>query len=372
MREREPGHWELRVPLPPDSVTGRRRRRSASFRGTKRQAERELARLVAAAEDDHQVVAKATVGMLLERWWDHKRGRLAPSTAREYARLIERRLHPDLGRRKLASLTAADLDDYYLRLQREGLSPASIRQLHAVLSGSLRQAVKWRWIATSPARDASLPRAARAVIRPPSAVEARRLLELADEHSCEFGMFVRLAAVLGARRGELCGLQWRDIDLAAGTATIRRAVIDVAGRLQVKDTKTHAERVVALDTGTRNRLIVHRQAMVDRATECGVELVDDAYVLSPWPDGSKPMRPDRATYVFRTLRERAGVPTARLHDLRHFVATQLIAAGHDIRTVSDRLGHAKTSTTLDIYAGFLQAKDQDAAATIGALLAEDE
>lgn len=236
-----------------------------------------------------------------------------------------------------------------------------------MLSGALRQAVKWRWISSSLARDASLPRAVRSAIKPPTPEQARTLLALADEHSPEIEMFVRLAAALSARRGETCGLRWSDVDPTAGTVTIKRAVVDIAGRLHVKDTKTHAERTVAVDAGTLALLVAHRRAMSDRATECGVVLADDAYILSRSPDGTKPLRPERATNVFRGLREKAGVPNARLPDLRHFVATQLIGAGHDIRTVSGRLGHAKTATTLDIYAAFLP-QDKAAAETLGGLL----
>src|SRR5207237_5567920 len=94
---------------------------------------------------------------------------------------------------------------------------------------------------------------------------------------------------------------------------------------------------------------------------------------SPAPAVAAPRRPNLATYVFRRIRHDVGLDTARLHDLRHFVATQLIGAGHDIRTVSGRLGHAQTSTTLNTYAAFLGARDQEAANQLGALLApEDE
>jgi len=96
--------------------------------------------------------------------------------------------------------------------------------------------------------------------------------------------------------------------------------------------------------------------------------VPDAFVLSPAPDGSVPLRPNLATDVFRRIRHDVGLDTARLHDLRHFVATQLIGAGHDIRTVSGRLGHAQTSTTLNTYAAFLNARDREAANQLAALL----
>ena len=182
-----------------------------------------------------------------------------------------------------------------------------------------------------PARDATLPRARKAEIEPPSIEAVRALLRLAEEHSMEFGMLVRLAALLGTRRGELCGLRWRDIDLDAATLRVRTGIVDVAGTMIEKDTKTHASRPISIDAGTVGLLRSYRQKVLDRATLCGMTLAPDAFVLPEWPDGSKPYRPDKATVTFRSLRAKVGLGEARLHDLRHFVATQMVGAGHDIR-----------------------------------------
>lgn len=372
LREKQPGRWELRVPLPPDPVSGARRQRSVTLNGTKRQAERELVRLIAEADTGRDTGTRATVSVLLDQWWEHKVGRLSPTTAREYKRLLDKRIRPDLGKRRIDSLTAADLDTYYLRLHRnDGLSPSSIRQVHAVLSGALGQAVKWRWVAFNPARDATLPAARRGEIDPPSPAKVRVLLRLAEEHSMEFGMLVRLGALIGTRRGELCGLRWEDIDLGAASLVVRTGVVDVGGHIIEKDTKTHATRSISIDAGTVKLLRHYRKRVDDRAKLCGVEIAARAFVLSEWPDGSKPYRPDKATVTFRALRTKAGLGTARLHDLRHFVATQMIGAGHDIRTVAGRLGHANPSTTLDIYSAFLKEKDRAAADDLGRLL-DDE
>lgn len=369
IRQRRPGRWELRVTLGRDPVTGRRRQRSIVFHGNKREAERELARLVAEADEGRQSATQATLAVLLERWWEQKRQRLSPTTSEEYRRLIDRRIVPDLGRVKLNRLTAADLEAYYLHLERKGgLAPSSIRQVHAIVSGALKQAVKWRWIPANPARDASLPPARRSRIEPPSPAKVRALMSAAEEHSPEMGMFIRLAALLGARRGEVCGLRWEDFDEPTGTIKVRRGVVEVAGALQVKDTKTHAERIIALDSVTTALLTEYRTEMENRARHCDTELVAAAYLLSESPDGSRPMRPDKASDVFKRLRHGVGLETARLHDLRHFVATQLIGAGHDIRTVSGRLGHAQTSTTLNTYAAFLVGRDRAAADQLAALL----
>lgn len=370
LREKSPGRWELRVPLSSERVTGARRQASETFRGTKREAQRELARLVAQADAGGRAGGRITVAQLLDRWWEQKRERLSPTTAREYRRVIERRLKPALGRRALNKLTVVDLDDYYLRLERhDGLAPASVRQIHSILRGALGQAVKWGWLPSNPARDATLPRANRGRIAPPSAAKVRELLALAEAHSVEMGMFIRLAALLGARRGEVCGLRWEDIDEASATIKIRRSVVDVAGHVTVKGTKTHADRVVAVDTGTLDLLRRHRSWMEERAHEARTRLVKDSYIVSEWPDGSKPMRPEKATNVFASLRGQVVLPTARLHDLRHFVATQMIAAGQDVVTVAGRLGHAQPSTTLNIYAAFVKERDREAATQLAALLA---
>jgi integrase len=103
------------------------------------------------------------------------------------------------------------------------------------------------------------------------------------------------------------------------------------------------------------------------AHRAGVKRQRDAFVFSHDPDGSEPWRPDSTSRAFRVLRHEVGLDHVRLHDLRHFVATRLLAAGIDVRTVSGRLGHSLTSTTLNVYAAFLPDADQRAAEVIGRL-----
>ena len=88
------------------------------------------------------------------------------------------------------------------------------------------------------------------------------------------------------------------------------------------------------------------------------------------PDAGQPWRPDSASRAFRYLRHQVGLDHVRLHDLRHFVATRLLAAGIDMRTVSGRLGHSLTSTTLNVYAAFVPDADRRAAKVIGRLATE--
>lgn len=109
--------------------------------------------------------------------------------------------------------------------------------------------------------------------------------------------------------------------------------------------------------------------MAEQALMCGVPLPAAAFLFSHEPDGSVPWRPGFASLKFRRLRDELGLDDVRLHDLRHFVATTLLAAGVDLRTVAGRLGHAGGGrTTLAVYAHFQQAPDRVAADLLGKLL----
>jgi integrase len=178
-------------------------------------------------------------------------------------------------------------------------------------------------------------------------------------------LFLRLAAVTGARRGELCALRWSDLDLKVGTVRFHRSVLDTD---EIKDTKTHQARRIAMGASTVDLLRRHRQAMDARAAAVGCKLDKGAFLFSSDPAGRKPWHPDSATHWFHQLCARLDLKHVRLHDLRHAHATQLLAAGVDVRTVAGRLGHSTASTTLSVYAHFLPQKDRQAAELMEDLL----
>ena len=128
-----------------------------------------------------------------------------------------------------------------------------MRHVHAVLRGALGQAVRWGWLPSNPAASAS-PRSCAAVRSSRRRSATHRLLEAADEYDPDFGALLRVLVATGARRGEVCGLRWSDVDLSASTVTIRRSVASVAGGTVVKETKTHAARRIAVDPETLQAL----------------------------------------------------------------------------------------------------------------------
>ena len=173
-----------------------------------------------------------------------------------------------------------------------------------------------------------------------------------------------LLMTTGSRRGEVCSLRWTRLDLETGLAVFKRSTGQIGAELWEKDTKTHQDRRVTLDSEIVQVLAEHRVRCEARAASLGLSLARDAYVFSPAPDGSEPTKPDSVTQRYGRLAARLGIDT-RLHSLRHYSATELIAAGVDIRTVAGRLGHAGGgATTLRTYTAFVQEADQRAAAAL--------
>lgn len=165
-------------------------------------------------------------------------------------------------------------------------------------------------------------------IEAPEPTVVTRLIQEAGADILDMAAFLQLAATTGARREELCAIHWDVVDLENGTVTIARSVVsDSRGAFVEKDTKTHSIRRIALDPTSIGVLREHRRRAEERAIACGSKLATGAYVFSRAADSSRPWSPTDVTHEFAALRSRLGLAGVRLHDLRHFAATRLLAAG---------------------------------------------
>jgi integrase len=296
------------------------------------------------------------------------------TTLAGYQSILEVHIRPNIGRLRIREVDAMVLDRFYDYLANErGLSPSRIRQVHAVLRGSFRLAVRWGWLARNPAVDASPPTVRRHEVTVPTVDTVAAVLVEAERRDPALGTFVRVAAATGARRGELCGLTGRHLDLAIGQLRIEQTVVTTTrSGLVVKDTKNHSRRVVMVDADTVDALDGHRRRAIGLAKACGVEFNEHGFVFTSDPQGLSPWNPDTVTSQWAAIRMAIGVPTLRLHDLRHFQATMLLKAGVPVKNVSARIGHRDASTTLNIYAHKLEDVDTASAALIGRLLSKSD
>ncbi|MGA2835107.1 MAG: site-specific integrase [Acidimicrobiales bacterium] len=249
-----------------------------------------------------------------------------------------------------------------------GASPKTIRNHHAIIAAALHQGVRWGWVRYNVAERAKPPRVEHHQVHAPSVDEVRKVIEAAESRDPRLAPLLMLAALTGMRRGELCALRWSDVNLQLGIVHVARSLVVVPGGLAEKTTKTGRSRKVALDPFGIALLTEHHRQVTEWVTAAGGTLAPDAFVFSPFVEATTPFRPDNVTSFFIRVRDKVGASDVRLHDLRHFTATQLIGAGVDVRTVADRLGHADPSLTLRVYSHVIEERDRAAAVIMGNVL----
>jgi integrase len=390
-RERSPGHWQLRVFSGYDPVTGNPRQATRTFTGTEREASKALAALVTEVASGKFDRTRATVGQLLDKWLELGERTQRPRTLYENRRKIDGRIRPVLGDVRLDKLEADRLDATYRMWLDQGLSASTVHKYHCILSAALRLAVKWGWIDSAPTARATPPRVERSEMKVPTPEQLSALVKAAEAEDPVLATAVALAALTGARRGELVALRWSDIDMIRGRVRIARSLTVSRGEQHMGPTKTHQVRDLALDQVCIEILRRRWIYMTDLSNRADSPLVSDPYVLTYNANGEISANPDTLTHGFARLCEALEKPALtelkkskpkakrtdltpgerwpfRFHDLRHFSVTTLIAAGVDVRTVADRHGHARATMTLDRYAHALPERDREAAGLLGQVL----
>ena len=351
------------------------------------EADKVMRRLQVQVDERRQSRTSATVGELVTRHLEL--ARLEETTARGYRGHVKNHILPLIGDTKVGAVDADVLDSFYAELLRcrlhcdrkpfiehrttrphdcdatcrphvcKPLSASSVRQIHFILSGAFKRAVRWKWVATNPIKTGEPPAAPHPNPNPPTAAEAARIVT-ESFRDLTWGALVWLAMTTGARRGELCALCWKKLDLDVGTVVIDCSIAQLAGKTWVKSTKTHQQRRLTLDAETVAILRELRAVAEARADGIGVKLSPDAYVFSRVPDSSTYRLPDSVSQRYTKTAARLGIHT-HLHALRHYSATELISSGVDIRTVAGRLGHSGGgTTTLRVYTAFVSEADQRA------------
>lgn len=358
-RERAPGVWQLIVPVGkyPNGLT---RYRSRTFRGTKRQAETALADFVVSAAKGGEINSgPKTVEAVLRGWLEARAVQMEPATVQRYETAL-RHIVRVLGKKRVAALRTKDIEDFYTQLVRQGQSGASLRRVHGALRQSLAWAKRRGYVASIATEGIELPPLGSRDIQPPELAHVRKVLDVAMAEDPDFGTLIALVAVTGCRRGEVCGLRWKDVDLVKGGMKIQRTIAAIPGGAYEKGTKTGEKRAIALAAGTVGLLQDHLMRCRERAASVDHELPLSAFVFSPDPVGEAPWHPQTISHRFARSCRTAGVPVSRLHDLRHLSATTLLKHGASIGEVMDRHGW-KSLAMVTRYRHLLDAQDRKAA-----------
>ena len=320
-----------------------------------------------AARDDARVAARhgeyvdkdsVKVREYLLEWLETHAGSVKPKTLMGYRYDLEHYVIPRIGGQRLQGLRPAAVSKLYRDLAASGgrggrpLSARSVDHVHRTLRKALNDAVSVeRLITTNPAERAKRPRAARREVARVWNVEQLGVF-LATAQTHRLYAFFRLAAYTGARRGELLHLRWDNLALDACEVSITGSESVVEGRRVEGTTKGDCSRVVSVDAGTVAVLREHRARQVAERLKAGSLWTDTNHVFVT--ETGAPLCPDTPSQLMPKLVSIAGVPHARLHDLRHLHATTLLHAGVPVHVVAARLGHADAVTTLRVYAHALR------------------
>ncbi len=365
--------WYFWAELEP-GADGKRQQKSAGGFRTRREAEHAFAVLRDSVRTGAYVATpKLTVGeFLVDEWLPAIQATVRPTTLQHYASYVTVHIVPRIGRLQLARLGPAQLNAMYASLLedgrsdgRGGLSPRSVRHVHTCLHKALHDAMRWGYLARNPAdaADPPVPRTAEMTVWAPEQMRAF-LASVADDRLYAAWL---LLATTGMRRGEVLGLRWEDVDLERRRLSVVRQLTTVNYRVAVSEPKTaKGRRSVALDGATVKALRSHR-ARQNAERLANADVWQDAGLVFTHEDGSA-LHPHRFSAWFEQRRIAAGLPRIRLHDVRHSYATAALSAGVAAKVVSERLGHANITITLDTYSHVLPALQEDAADKVASLI----
>ncbi|HEU0022726.1 MAG TPA: tyrosine-type recombinase/integrase [Dehalococcoidia bacterium] len=356
LKQRAKGSWTIWLELDRDPVTNRRRQKTLTVRGTKKQAEAKLAEL------EHQLntgsfvpQGKLTVGQFLHQWLkDYAETNVRPTTFEGYRIIVDKHLIPSLGNKVLGQLQPLHLQHYYRQALDQGLSPQTVKHHHRVLCESLNHAVRWGLAGRNVTQAVDPPKVERNQMNALDDAGIQRLLDLT--RGTIYYPVIHLAIFTGLRRSELLGLRWSDVDLNSETLTVNQVLhVLPGGRVIFQQPKTsRSKRTVTLSPTAVLTLKAYRESKEADMHLIGSTLSDTDLVFSNAE--RQPMLPNTITHAFAKISRKAGL-NVRFHDLRHTHVSRLIKLGVDSKHIADRVGHSTISTTLDIY-GHLFSESQ--------------
>lgn len=354
---------------------------------------------------------------LYEYWQkEYAVNHLEETTLEDYVEELNKKILPAIGHLKIAKLKPAHLQSFYNNLLEDGVrkdgkpggySPVTIKKNHAIISSMLSQAVLWQFIESNPCDRVSPPKDKKLTddikhFTLEQAISFLNALEMdyvtkykaheriddtgkkykVPEYTesrnipTQFKVFFNLALFGGLRRGELIALTWDDIDFDNNSITINKSTGYVKKQMITKAPKNKSSiRIITVPEAVINLIKKYRTEQLEYKLSIGDHWQGDNFVFIQTTGKQMHLATPYGTFKDIIKKYNSALnsndeklPDIPLHGLRHTSATLLISENVDIRTVSARLGHAQTSTTMNIYAHSLKKMDEKAANALDNLL----
>ncbi|MDC3412565.1 tyrosine-type recombinase/integrase [Terrihalobacillus insolitus] len=366
------GKYKLTVEL--GYVGSKRVKKNKTVNATgPREAQKKLTLFEAEILSKHLIdETKLTVDHFYHQWLEkYANDHYGVRTLQETKNIIEKRIIPEFGLMKLKDVKKIHIVNFFDDLKKKGkrldgkegtLSSSSIKNVYKALNGLFSIAEEWELIDRNPCFKIKLPK----VVHKKSDVydmkESELLFSKLENEDLIWQLIVQVAAVVGAREGEIAALEEKHLDFKNNTITIEQALVNITGEeLKLKSTKTDRARKVSAPNDLMKALKKLRVLKLEQQMEM--------YNLWKWPghvflfsnEFGQPYRPDSISQRWSRFIVKTGLKKIRFHDLRHTSATLLINKGVHAKVIQERLGHSKISTTMDVYGHVLQEAEQSAA-----------
>jgi integrase len=378
-----------------DPVTGKRRQKWYSGFDKKPDAVAEHERIRTEIRQGTFVKpTKTTLAEYMDKWVESLD--IRNSTRDSYKWAIDNYLKPSLGHLQLTSISADNIDDHFTAQRKsmekaqkkikeiessdlsadekskqlkkiKPLSPTSIRYQFTVLNMILRKATKMRKIPFNPCDAIDPPQKDK--YKPVTLNFDQVITLLSAAKKTNIFLPVLIGITCGLRRGEICGLQWPDIDFDLGSLQVNRSLDWEDSKLTPGPTKSdRSERPIPLPLITKVFLVHEKSHQAELIAEHKGIYENNEYVVA-WEDG-RPYSPDYLYHKFKKVLKSSGLPDIRIHDLRHSYATLLRDQDVDMETISEMLGHFSASFTHSVYAHPTKHTQNKAAKAIDDLFIE--
>jgi integrase len=354
--KRKDGRWEGRVS---DGYTDKGTpKRPTVYGRTQAEVKQKLDLLKQRLQSGTYTASRLTVAVFLESYLVEKARDVKPSTLEQYEICVHRCIVPHIGGLRLDKLTPVQVQTF-LGTIRDAFGVARAIKCRSVLFSAYKQAVRLQVVVSNPVEAVDRIPHKRREVTLWEAEEAAQFLTVAQEHRLYAFFYVTLAT--GLRRGELLGLRWQDIE--ASTIHVKQAYVKVRGKLVLSTPKNrNAFRSVAISPDVLEVLLLHRQQQEKERLSLGAYWPENDLVFTS--EVGTPLNPDNLKRVRNALMDRAGVPRATLHNLRHLHASVAIESGMDAKMLAERLGHARASFTLDRYTHLFEAQRAKSAVSL--------
>ena len=339
------------------------------IKNNKRRAEEFLRKAISDSEKQHTLFTeKIMFTDYLQEWLTAMKPAVRANTYKYYCLVVNHHITPYFKplRLSLDKVEPRHIQGYYNMLLEKGLSANTVLKHHSNIHKALKYACALQLIAYNPSDNVMLPKKTRYIASYYNVEQLNELLRVVQGDTLE--TVIRLTALYGFRRSEVCGLKWSAVDFHQKTLTVRRAAVMVGTKLECVDkTKTASSyRTLPLTAEMAQYLRTLKAQQEDAQKLIGMSCEEDGYVCC-WPDGS-PLKPEYVSRRFDKLLRENGLPKIRFHDLRHSAASLLSELGFSLKDIQEWLGHSDIATTANIYSNLQYKSKVEMAEKAGSIL----